>query len=344
MRGTELALALFIACSGAEVGEDGRYAVSTLAYRTTDDARERRLDLRLYAPTASEPAAVGLGDLADPERREPLDALLAEAPVGCPTTSLRLAADEPPRGGRWPLVVYSHCHECLGLSGASVARRLASHGIAVLTVDHHGNTLWEKLDGSGLSLAASTLDLREEDVRFAIDFALDGGLGLRVDPERIGVAGHSFGAATAARLAEHEPRVKAALAMGAPLVNPLLPGVDPANITVPVGLLVAVEDNSITELGNDLMRADFEAVAGPAVLVEVEDAGHWSFSDLNGAHEDFLPGCGEDTRQTNGEPFTYLEPEAGRRVAADVSEAFFRATLLGDVQGETWLNEQAERR
>lgn len=334
---------LLFGCGSDPIEEAGRFEVASHAIQTTDDARDRPLELRLYAPTRSDASSVALSSLAA-EQQQQLADLVDGAPQGCPSRELQLAPDEPYIDRSWPLVVYSHCHECLGLSGASVATRLASQGFAVLTVDHDANTLWNKLDGDGVALGEEFLDTREADLSFAIDFALDGGLQLGIDPDRVGVAGHSYGGATVGRMVQNDDRVRAGLAMAAPLANPLMGGVDPESIDIPVGLLVAVEDNSITELGNELMREDYEAVTGPATKLEVEDAGHWSFSDILGIHEDFMPGCGEDERQTNSEPFTYLDPGTGRAAAADFSAAFFRWHLNEDSSADSWLEEHTERR
>ena len=101
--------------------------------------------------------------------------------------------------------------------------------------------------------------------------------------------------------------------------------------------VVAREDNSITEIGNDLLRGNFTDAPSKAWKVEVADAGHWTFSDLNGVSDAYPAGCGDDTRQTNGQPFTYLDPAAGRSLAASYVTAFFLATLQGDDEAEAYM-------
>ena len=131
-------------------------------------------------------------------------------------------------------------------------------------------------------------------------------------------------------VAETDPRVGAGFALAAPMQNPLLPGVTITNIAKPLGFLVAVEDNSITELGNQLIRNNFDAAVGPAWKIEVADAGHWSVSDLVGLVDGFAPGCGAGTRQTDGQPFTYLDAATGRAITAAYATAFFKAYLVDD--------------
>ena len=71
--------------------------------------------------------------------------------------------------------------------------------------------------------------------------------------------------------------------------------------------------------------------------LEVADAGHWSVSDLDGLVPAFEKGCGAGTRQTDGEPFTYLDPATGRDITAAYATAFFRATLEDDAGARAYL-------
>ena len=119
---------------------------------------------------------------------------------------LYLPADAP--AGGLPLVLFSH-----GLGGSRrgysyLGSHFARNGMASLHVQHIGSdrALW---GGSPLALAArlqaaardsEALD-RVADLRFALDRLLAGGADLSlptaVDPRRIVVAGHSYGANTA---------------------------------------------------------------------------------------------------------------------------------------------------
>ena len=97
------------------------------------------------------------------------------------------------------------------------------------------------------------------------------------------------------------------------------------------------EDSSITELGNQLIRDNFDAAIGPAWKIELADAGHWSVSDLVGVVPGFLAGCGAGTRQTDGQAFTYTAPAPARSLAAAYVTAFFRATLTADAGARAYL-------
>lgn len=318
----------------------GPYPVGTTS-TTLDPTGARPLPMQVWYPAAPGAAVTGvpIETLEDDlDHRTAYAGLLASADPACPTRTLDLAVGATPAPGRFPLIAFSHCHECTRWSAATIAGRLASHGFVVIAVDHTGNTLWNQLAGDGLPLDTSTLALRVTDLEHALDAALaDATLGPSIDPDHIGVMGHSFGAVTAGKVAQDDARVDAALALAAPMQNPLLPGVTVASIARPLGFVVAREDNSITEVGNDFIRTNFTNATAAAWKIEVADAGHWSVSDLVGVVPGFAPGCREGTRQTDGQPFTYLDAATGRALAASYATAFFRAYLTDDAGALAYL-------
>ena len=325
----------------------GTFDVGVRAVTLDDQARGRTLPTLLFYPAAppTAPAAgLTIDLLAGAAHRADYVRLLDAAPAGCPTRALSQAAEGAEvAAGRFPLVVMSHCHECTAFSKATIAIRLASHGFVVAAVEHTGNTLWNQLAGDGLGLDATTLALRAADVRFGLDELARAGspvpasIQAAIDPEHVGVVGHSFGAVTAGVVVQDDPRVDAAFALAAPMENPLLPGVTVAGIDRPLAFLVAVEDNSITELGNQFIRNNFDGAGGPAWKIELADAGHWSVSDLVAVVPGFAAGCGQGTRQTDGQPFTYVGPAIGRSLAAAYVTAFFKATLEDDAGARAYL-------
>lgn len=299
-------------------------------------------------PSAAEAAAAGQSIAefvpAGPDR-EAFDALLADlSPAGTIGTRTQTSAAfaAPTAAGSWPLLVFSHCHNCVRFSSYSLAEHLASHGFVVAAPDHAGNTLFD----SGALLSDEFLMTRVGDLQAVID-ALTGddealpssikGASL-VDPSRIGAFGHSYGAATVGRLAQEDPRILAAMPIAAPVENPIFPGTQVAAIERPLLFVRAEEDNSILAIGNNLINLNFMGANPPVWLVKVRDAGHWNFSDICGVTADFAAGCGEGTRQTvAGEAFTYLDIDVARRLAGAYALAFFDLQLRDNADAAAYL-------
>ncbi|HPU54288.1 MAG TPA: alpha/beta hydrolase fold domain-containing protein, partial [Burkholderiaceae bacterium] len=172
----------------------------------------------------------------------------------------------PTQTSRAPLVVFSH-----GLGGSRssyshLGRYWASHGVATLHPQHLGSdrAVWT---GGGAAMlgslrAAGTPEnaiARVNDVRFVIDHLFrQGGWADRLDPSRIGVAGHSFGANTAllacgARYRESggrvasfgDTRIRAAVVMSAPsLPSDQDPAFAYSSIGVPTLHLTGTHDST----------------------------------------------------------------------------------------------------
>ena len=298
----------------------------------------RSLTVELWYPAAAEGVGAPMPEAyaEEDDQRAVYEELLARAPAGCPSIEAASASDAAVEAGSWPAVLFSHCSGCARFSSATVMERLASHGFVVAAPDHPGDTLWDRLDGSAAPLDTATLELRAQDQAAVLDALLSppdarwAEVTERIDAERIGAMGHSFGSVTTGLLSQRDPRVRAAIGVAAPMENPLLRGVSMAELDLPLLLVLAEEDNSIQEPGNTLLRANAAAAAGPAWLAEVPDAGHWSFSDLAGLTEGLMPGCGEGERQTApGQTFSYLPPTEGLDLLGALSVAFFNEQLRG---------------
>lgn len=324
------------------VGKPGPYVPAHTTVSILD--AERELKVEVWYPgqgdqAQGEPAA---NFERDPERRSALADLLQAATPGCPTLTTQASRDAPALRtlGAMPLVVFSHCLNCGRYSAFSLAERLASHGMIVVAPDHAGPMPFA--DGQeGEALDAEQLERRVADLRFVITASLDGSLfalssaldGLSVDAERIGAFGHSFGSATTGRLAQLDPRVGAAAGLAAPMASFLFPSVAMDAIDAPLLLVLAQEDNSITEIGNDLLRDNFADAVSPVWLLELADAGHWSISDLCGLTPNFTAGCGAGERHSRGqegEAFSYLPVQQGIEVAQRYLATFFLAHLNAD--------------
>lgn len=317
--------------------EMGPYPVGNRTITVMNASEGRVLDVEIWYPAANAQATQAITDFAiDEAERDELTTLLEDVPQQCTRrdTSSGRAPAPISSPARLPLVVFSHCHECTRYSSFSLAERLASHGIAVAAPDHARNTLFD----SGAMLSVEFLATRASDVSAVLDelltdnsSALPESLQGRFDAARVAIAGHSYGAVTAGKILQDDPRFKAGMIIAAPVESPIFPGVAVANIEEPLLFMVAGEDNSIGELGNVFMRANFDAAAGPAWKIEIADAGHWSFSDIAGIVPAFNAGCGDGVRQTvPGEPFTYIDNTLARDITATYGMLFFASALLDD--------------
>jgi predicted dienelactone hydrolase len=264
-----------------------------------------------------------------------------------------------------PLVLFSH-----GLGGSKDAaeylgRYLAGHGYVSVHLQHHGSDtlIFAGVAGSGKNLReaagnsvrlsagvrdAATSSVRNvqnaidrvKDVSFAIDTLTrlngePGPLQGRIDLDRIGIAGHSFGANTAmlsmgqqlpafvtggTRL--REPRIKAALVLSAPApkrfgdLKPVF-----ASVKVPVMHMTGTKDDSpIGETTAEQRRTAYDNTeAAEQYLVTFDGGDHMIFS---GRRVD------ESREQQDSRFHEWINAAGG---------AFFDAYLKDDASARKWL-------
>jgi len=177
---------------------------------------------------------------------------------------LRLPANPQPS----PLIVYSPGLGSGVSNGAAWCEAWRQAGFVVATLAHPGTDdgLWDTSRRSlraNLSdaLAHSQYGLRVKDCRFAIGQCLTGlGIGSMIDPLKIGIAGHSYGALTVQALASEAGRSKGDLAIGAAIA--LSPGARSlataqalAGTHIPFFCVTGDHDNYVTfGRGPDAMR------------------------------------------------------------------------------------------
>lgn len=246
------------------------------------------------------------------------------------------------RDGNFPLVVFSHGNGGMRSQNAFWCEHVASHGYIVVAPDHSGNSLMTLLDGK---VVAYNQEGREQaakdrplDVSFLIDWMtrLNAGGDSRfhdsVDLEHVAVAGHSFGAFTAAMVAETDERVDAIIPMA---------GVSRewGPHDTPVLMFLAVEDDTIGAEGNQRMLEYFESATGPKYLVTVPDAGHYSFTEMYRFNPTFGDGVGEGTRITNEEPVKYVTMAQIFPVLNAYSTAFLGKFLKGQDAYDAYLDD-----
>jgi predicted dienelactone hydrolase len=334
-----------------DYGNAGPYAVGSVTVTMTDRTGTRTLPVEIWYPAdeaarAEAEAGRPLEAFEEGMRATRLGELAAAAPATCVRRTMHAAAAPAAATSAtpWPVVIFSHCHTCTRYDMAEVMERLASHGIVVAAPDHVDNTLWDQLEGTAVGVTTEFLAVRSSDVSSVLDRLLDpsaaelpADLRGQLDASRVAVMGHSFGAATTGAVTRDDDRFIAGLAVAAPIS--VLGPVSLASIEEPFGFLLMREDNSISEIGNRFIRMDAMRLSAAATVVEVDDAGHWSISDLCGLVPAFEAGCGEGVRGSvpGDVPFTYVDSAQARELAADVAAGFFAVHLLGDPGGDTFV-------
>jgi predicted dienelactone hydrolase len=277
----------------------GPFPVGVRTARIDRDARS--LPLEIWYPATDDYAGQDVAE-ESADRYEVLP--------GLPSVRQDAVRDAVSRPGRHPLVAFSHGYGGHRRQSTFLCTHLASHGYVVAAVDHVGNTIFDVMRAV-LAVQAGEprpdpgavlrefIGLRPSDVSTMIDRVLDGttGLGGLVDPERIGMAGHSFGGWTTLAVAGRDRRIRAALPLApaggeSPLpVGPLRESLDLRwDRDVPTLYVVASRD-TLLPLGG--MHDLFARTGSRKRMVVIENADHMHFCDrVEEVHEMFrlMPG------------------------------------------------------
>lgn len=239
-----------------------------------------------------------------------------------------------PRGDeRWPVIVFSH-----GLYGSKdgyepLARFWASHGYAVIQPTHPDSI---KGGFRGQREAMQAWDERPKQVSQAIDAlaAIGEKAKAKLDPERIGVGGHSFGAHTSmlvggaivylGRRSFRDARAKCTLLISPQGVGGLFREDSWKDYPVPALVITGSLDTSpINDTKPEDRLAPFRLGPGGRMhLVWIEGA-HHGFGGISGAR---FAGAGP-------------EDEGQVWVVQQASLAFFDAFVKGDEAAAKWLRE-----
>ena len=174
----------------------------------------------------------------------------------------------PDGGTPVPGVVVAHPHPLRGGSMnnnvvMAICEGLAVAGMAALRFNFRGVGASEGSHGDGVA--------ELDDVRGALDFLV---AQPAIDPERVGLAGYSFGARVSLSVVSQTPAVKALLCVAPPLREPI-----PADsIPCPYLVLVGDQDGNVAD-GVDAYAANLPQ---PAQLTVVRGTDHfwWGFEPV----------------------------------------------------------------
>lgn len=245
------------------------------------------------------------------------------------------------RDGKFPLLVFSHGNGGTRAGYTFWYDHMASHGYIVVAPDHTGNSRFTFVDGKIVpfngDLRQYSGENRPKDVSFLLDKMTElsnaeGSQFLgRIDLNAIGVAGMSFGGFTAIHTINTDTRIKAMAAL-APVWR------ERTNYKTPVLMMIGSEDKTIGTRGNDNNRKYYDESKGPHYLVEIKDAGHFTFTNVFQLNPNFGDGIGEGERITKpGEKVTFLSEELSHKITNSYSLAFFSRYLKGETGYDAYL-------
>jgi predicted dienelactone hydrolase len=219
--------------------------------------------------------------VADPTQTRTLDTVIwYPAPAGStPVNSGYNAVLNAPldlSGGPYPLLLFSHGSCGYPLQSVFMTGLLASHGFIVVAPPHPGNTINEfPACGSPAAQVASAAE-RPQDMEYVLDQMLaanaDSGSPFfgSIDPDRLGMSGHSFGGLTTFLTVGIDSRFKVAMPLAA---------------ATPVGGMLTIPSLAMfgsvdTYVNLPNIQTAYAASQSPKYLVEIKDAGHFAFSGL----------------------------------------------------------------
>ncbi|MDI1286068.1 MAG: hypothetical protein PSV46_16910, partial [Reyranella sp.] len=264
---------------------------------------------------------------------------------------------------RLPVILFSHGLGGSRAGGAEWGQQWASRGFAVIHVQHPGSDdiLWkDKPPGERLAGLRSGADLRQflariADIKFVVATlrtrqSAGNQMASRLNLDRLGMSGHSFGAVTTLYLGGQRPAAAIADSLAPDLrerlftaflaFSPQVAGADPvhqfAQFTQPALLVTGTLDSQpFPGLGATAAQrlVPFEAMeaTGNKFLLVVDQADHMFFNGARGLR---------DIGPTGRESIDFATVEArGYELVKAVSTAYWLAYLRGDGAAMRWLKE-----
>lgn len=196
------------------------------------------------------------------------------------TTAVRDATPASAHGP-FPLVVFSHGQGAIRWQSTFYTVLLASHGYVVVSPDHEGGTLdfavRNQLQDVGVGLATRPVDVQYLITAYQRLAAPDPLAGL-IDPERVGLTGHSFGALTSLRVAAIDKRVKVIVPQAPPSTDLFFVDLGKPDLGIPVMIQAARGDRTLT--WNDNVEPTWASMKRPRWRLDITTGGHFTFSDI----------------------------------------------------------------
>ena len=260
----------------------GQFPVGVRTNQAFDTVRNRLFLCEVWYPAAAQYVGQDIAPATQDAFTIPLgDAVHRQMAV-------RDAAAQP---GNYPLILFSHCSLCHRRQSTFLCTHLASHGYVVAALDHSEVIAPELRGREGETAAQKTVRVeawianRVPDIRFLLDHLLDGAAWdseAVIDPNQIGIVGHSFGGWTALATPEVDGRIRAVVALAPGGSSNPPPNIIPAKLTfawgrdVPTLYLVAENDTALPLAG---MVELFERTRATKHMVILRRADHGHFGD-----------------------------------------------------------------
>jgi predicted dienelactone hydrolase len=208
-----------------------------------------------------------------------------------PGVTFHAAAAQPdvaPAAGRFPLVVFSHGRTGMRFAYSLLCEALAARGAVVVAADHSGDTLADFLFGTFVDDRTNEMG-RVADAHALIAAAtgtapgLPGDLVDAVDPERVAIVGHSYGAytglATAAGARGVDPHPLVRAVVGLQPYTRVFSDNALGRVRVPTMLAVSMDDRT-TPPDTDADRPWAIIPGRPSWRLDLPGAGHQASSDI----------------------------------------------------------------
>lgn len=307
-----------------------RTLVTEVWYPAADEARGERTTrfAEFFGEYREEGARVLKTDFEEIERRF-RSLAVRDAPVR--------------REGKYPLLIFSHGNGGFRHQNVFQMDHLASHGYLVASPDHTGNARLAPLPGGAVGYDRGgrqrSAEDRPKDVSFLIDRLLleartrESWLHARIDPERIGVLGHSFGGYTACRAAAEDRRIRAIVPMTVAMTgftNPVPPA------SVPTLIFLGKHDRTVRTLGNATSRGYYLGCPAEKYLVTLERGGHFTFTEMAVLDPDFGDGIGRG-KGLGGEEMDFLSVPMAKKIINAYTLAFLDGVLRGSARARKFL-------
>jgi predicted dienelactone hydrolase len=288
--------------------EAGVRTVHLVKQSVVDPMQQRVLDTVVWYPTAAGAGPIngGMGGVVD----APLDL----------------------SGGPYPVLLFSHGSCGYPLQSTFLLPVIASRGYVVIAPPHPGNTVYDFPNCGSPQVQVASAQERPQDVIFALDSLLaenatpSSPFFGALDPDRIGMSGHSFGGFTVYFVVAQDARFKVAIPMA-----PATPGMQ-ASLDVPSLFMLGGIDSVVN---NPTTRTAYTNSTSPKYKVEIDHAGHYAFSDLCFPSPDCNPPTTLSQDEAHRNVMRWVIPFLERHLKGDDTfAAFFEAPTPPGVQFE----------